>query len=178
MATRYGCKGARVGDDPIAERLRPGRLDVGKIRGAHHRNEDLRLAPFDCRADRRRDHSNPTGNLTGRYATNELQPKHFAHLAHGRSLCWHPVSPSESRRSGPEVGQQTHPTPGEIIPECGATSSRNGGARSSRNSGRHHPGTTGGFPPESAEFDSGFHCDRGGTVPLAMLAVFLEAKIA
>jgi hypothetical protein len=27
-------------------------------------------------------------------------------------------------------------------------------------------------------FDSGFHCDRGGTVPLAMLAVFLEAKIA
>jgi hypothetical protein len=27
-------------------------------------------------------------------------------------------------------------------------------------------------------FDNGFHCDRGGTVPLAMLAVFLEAKIA
>jgi len=27
-------------------------------------------------------------------------------------------------------------------------------------------------------FDGGFHCDRGGTVPLAMLAVFLEAKIA
>jgi hypothetical protein len=27
-------------------------------------------------------------------------------------------------------------------------------------------------------FDSGFHCDRGGTVPLAILAVFLEAKIA
>jgi hypothetical protein len=27
-------------------------------------------------------------------------------------------------------------------------------------------------------FDSGFHCDRGGTVPLAMLAFFLEAKIA
>jgi hypothetical protein len=27
-------------------------------------------------------------------------------------------------------------------------------------------------------FDSGFHCERGGTVPLAMLAVFLEAKIA
>jgi hypothetical protein len=25
---------------------------------------------------------------------------------------------------------------------------------------------------------SGFHCDRAGTVPLAMLAVFLEAKIA
>jgi hypothetical protein len=27
-------------------------------------------------------------------------------------------------------------------------------------------------------FDSGFHCDRGGTAPLALLAVFLEAKIA
>ena len=27
-------------------------------------------------------------------------------------------------------------------------------------------------------FDSGFHCDRAGTVPLAMLAVLLEAKIA
>ena len=27
-------------------------------------------------------------------------------------------------------------------------------------------------------FDSGFHCDRAGSVPLAMLAVFLEAKIA
>ena len=27
-------------------------------------------------------------------------------------------------------------------------------------------------------FDSGFHCNRAGTVPLAMLAVFLEAKIA
>jgi hypothetical protein len=27
-------------------------------------------------------------------------------------------------------------------------------------------------------FDGGFHCDRADTVPLAMLAVFLEAKIA
>ena len=27
-------------------------------------------------------------------------------------------------------------------------------------------------------FDSGFHYDRGGTVPLAMLVVFLEVKIA
>ena len=29
-----------------------------------------------------------------------------------------------------------------------------------------------------ALFDNGFHCDRGGTVALALLAVFLEAKIA
>ena len=41
----------------------------------------------DCRADRRRGHSNPTGDLAGRCATNELQPKHFAHVAYGRSLC-------------------------------------------------------------------------------------------
>jgi hypothetical protein len=39
-----GCKGARVGADPIADRLRPGRLDIGEARRAHHRDEDLRLA--------------------------------------------------------------------------------------------------------------------------------------
>ena len=33
-------------------------------------------------------------------------------------------------------------------------------------------------PKWGALFDSGFHCDRGGTVPLAILVVFLEAKIA
>ena len=30
-----------------------------------------------------------TGDLAGQYATNKLQPKNFAHLAHGRPLCWH-----------------------------------------------------------------------------------------
>ena len=39
-----GCKGARVGTDPIAERLCPGRLDIGEARRAHHCDEDLRLA--------------------------------------------------------------------------------------------------------------------------------------
>src|SRR5438445_9310845 len=39
-----GCKGARVGTDPIAKRLRPGSLDVGEARGTHHRDEDLCLA--------------------------------------------------------------------------------------------------------------------------------------
>jgi hypothetical protein len=39
-----GCKGARVGTNPIAKRLRPGRLDVGEVRGAHDRDEDLCLA--------------------------------------------------------------------------------------------------------------------------------------
>jgi hypothetical protein len=39
-----GGTGARVGADPITERLRPGRLDIGEARGAQHRDEDLRLA--------------------------------------------------------------------------------------------------------------------------------------
>jgi hypothetical protein len=33
----------RVRRDPIGEPLRPGRLDVGEVRSAHHRDEDLRL---------------------------------------------------------------------------------------------------------------------------------------
>jgi hypothetical protein len=53
------------------------------------------LEAFDRRPDCRCSHSNSTGDLTDRYATNELQPKNFAHLAHDRSLCWHPVSPLE-----------------------------------------------------------------------------------
>jgi hypothetical protein len=260
-----GGKRARMGADPIAERLRPGRLDVGKARGAHHRDEDLRLARLagqpvddhrhriagivdeqlvaahvglahrdrelafpdavqlaeagvavtlriardvlvpedrqrdmlalelamdvrpvglnltpmtllragigeqprlehgvghvlghrpaqassleasDCGADGRCCHPNPTGDLTDRYATNELQPKNFAHLAHGRPLCWHPVPPSESRRSGPESASRGTRPPGEIIPEWWATSSRNGGRDHLGIGGRHHPGTTGGF---------------------------------
>ena len=53
------------------------------------------LEASDRRPNCRCSHSNSTGNLTDRYATNELQPKNFAHLAHDRSLCWHPVSPLE-----------------------------------------------------------------------------------
>jgi hypothetical protein len=34
------------------------------------------------------------------------------------------------------------------------------------------------YPKWGTLFDSGFHCDRGAAVPLAMLTVFLEAKIA
>src|SRR5215472_90279 len=85
------------------------------------------LKASDRRADRRWGYPNPTGDLTGRYATNELQPKHFAHMAHGRSLCWHPVSPWEGQRSAPDsAGRGTRPR-----------------ARSSRNAGRHHLGTVG-----------------------------------
>jgi hypothetical protein len=87
------------------------------------------LEASDGRADRRRGHADPTGDLTVRYTANELQPKHFAHMAHGHSLCWHPVPPSESRRSGPESASR-------------GTGPR---ARSSRNGGRHHLGMAGGI---------------------------------
>src|SRR5205823_1173915 len=72
---------------------------------------------LDRRPHRRRSHANSTGNLTDRYATNELQPKNFAHLAHGRSLCWHPLPPLDSQRSGPESASTGTRPPGEIIPE-------------------------------------------------------------
>jgi hypothetical protein len=39
-----GGQGPRMRTDPIAELLRPGRLDIGEARGAHHRDEDMRLA--------------------------------------------------------------------------------------------------------------------------------------
>jgi hypothetical protein len=273
-----GGKGACVGTDPIAERLRPRRLDIGEARRAHHRHEDLRLAylagqPVDdhrhCVAgvideqlvaahvglahrdrelafpepiqlaearvavalgivrdvlvpqDRQRDvlalelamdhrpvrlglppvallaagigeqprlergvsqllgqrpaeagsleasdrgagcrcrHSNATGNLTGRYATNELQPKHFAHVAHGRSLCWHPVSPSKVE--GADLSR-----PAEA-PDPRAKSSRNGG--------RHHLGTVGeiisesvgGIIPERRAASAGIGTSRYAIPPL------------
>src|SRR6266508_1233751 len=72
-------------------------------------------------------------------ATNELQPKNFTHLAHGCSLCWHPVPPLwNNQRSGPESASTRHPgrdhlgMVGDIISEWRARSSRNGG--------RHHLG--------------------------------------
>jgi hypothetical protein len=50
-------RSAAVGTDPIADRLRPGRLDESEVRGAHHRDEDLRPAhlagqPVDDHRDR------------------------------------------------------------------------------------------------------------------------------
>jgi hypothetical protein len=68
-----------------------------------------------------------------------------AHLAHGRSLCWHPVPPLDSQRSGSESASRGAPTPGEIIPEWWATSSRKGGRDHLGMGGRHHPGMTGGL---------------------------------
>jgi hypothetical protein len=38
-----GCKGTRVGADPIGKPLRPGRLGVGEVRRPHDGDEDLRL---------------------------------------------------------------------------------------------------------------------------------------
>jgi hypothetical protein len=66
------------------------------------------------------------GDLTGRYATNELQPKHFADVAM--------VVLSAGMRSllrkaeGADLSQPAeHRAPGEIIPEWWAASSRNRG---------------------------------------------------
>src|SRR6266487_3228624 len=83
---------AAIGEQPRLER------GIGQLLGQRPAQAGS-LEALDCRANCRCRHSNPTGDLTGRYATNELQPKHFAHVAHGRSLCWHPVPPSETRRS-------------------------------------------------------------------------------
>src|SRR6185437_2181896 len=58
------------------------------------------LEALDRCPNRRRRHANPTSDLTSGYATNKLQPQNFAHLAHRRSLCWHPVPPLDSQRSG------------------------------------------------------------------------------
>ena len=77
----------------------------------------------------------PTGDLVVRQATDKLQSKNFAHLAHGRSLCWHSVPPLDSQESGPELASRGTRHPGEIIPEQWARSSRNGG--------RNYPGTVG-----------------------------------
>jgi hypothetical protein len=106
------------------------------------------LEAFDRRPNGRCSHSNSTGNLTDRYATNELQPKNFAHLAHDCSLCWHPVSPLEQPKERDLSRPAEAPaTPGEIIPEWWATSSRNGG--------RRHPGIVGGLLPESGILPGG-----------------------
>jgi hypothetical protein len=79
---------ASIGEQP---RLKHS---IGQLFGQRPSQTGSLQAP-DRLTHRRCRHSNATGDLTDRYATNELQPKNFAHLAHGRSLCWHPVSPLE-----------------------------------------------------------------------------------
>jgi hypothetical protein len=44
---------------------------------------------LERQSHRRRRHAKTPGDLAGRYATNKLQLKNFAHLAHGSPLCWH-----------------------------------------------------------------------------------------
>src|SRR5213593_2446574 len=127
-----------IGEQPGFER------GIGQLLGQRPAQAGS-LEATDRRPHRRRGHSDPTSDLTGRYATNELQPKNFAHLAHGRSLCWHPVPPLDSQRSGPESASRGTPPPGEVIPEWWATSSRNGGRDHLGIGGRHHPGMRGGF---------------------------------
>ena len=74
----------------------------------------------------------PEGDLTGRNATNKLQPKNFAHLADGRPLCGHPVLTSTAKgtdlsrpaeapitwaKSSPNGGRNYLRTVGDIIPQ-------------------------------------------------------------
>src|SRR5262249_29490517 len=79
---------AGVGEQPGLEG------GIGNLRGQRPPQPGTREA-FERCPDCRPAHSNPAGDLTGRYATNELQAQNFAHLAHGRSLCWHPAPPLE-----------------------------------------------------------------------------------
>jgi hypothetical protein len=63
-----GGQRARVDADPIAERLRPGRLDIGEVRGADHRDEDLRLAHLAGQP------ATNTGTMSPAQSTNSLSP--------------------------------------------------------------------------------------------------------
>jgi hypothetical protein len=101
---------AGVGKQPRLER------SIGQLLGQRPAQAGS-LEALDGRPHGRRGHANPAGDLTDRYATNELQPKNFAHLAHGRSLCWHPVPPLDSQRSGPESASRGTRPPGEMIPK-------------------------------------------------------------
>src|SRR5215471_12254767 len=85
---------------------------------------------------KRRPHRRCPGDLVGRYVTNELQPKNFAHVAHSHPLCWHPVSPSKVK--GADLSRPAEaPAPR---------------AKSSRNGGRHHSGIMGGFVRNAGGF--------------------------
>src|SRR5438093_5126970 len=63
-----GRKGARMGTDPIAQRLRAGRLDVGEARGAHDCDEDLRSA-------RSEEHTSELQSLTNLVCRRLLEKK-------------------------------------------------------------------------------------------------------
>ena len=83
--------------------LRPG---VGEQPRLKHRIGHLfrqrptqagRMETFKRRPHGRGSHSDPPSDLTGRYMTYELQPKNFAHMAHGDPLCWHSVPPWKTK---------------------------------------------------------------------------------
>ena len=51
---------AHMGAGPVRQRLRPGRLGIGEVRGAEHADENLRLADF---ARRRIDDADPLARI-------------------------------------------------------------------------------------------------------------------
>ena len=91
-----------------------------------------RPKPIDRRPRRRRRNPNAASDLSRRHA-RKLQAQNFAHLAHRRPLCRHPVPPLEQPK------ERTLNRPAE------APSTR---AKSSRIGGRDHLGTPGGIISE------------------------------
>jgi hypothetical protein len=75
--------------------------------------------------DGRRRHAEPPRDLVAGYAGG-LQSKHFAHLAHRRPLCWHPLPPGQK------------PKERTLSASAEAPSDR-------RLPGRHHSGFAGDF---------------------------------
>src|SRR5262245_47291283 len=70
------------------------------------------LKAFKRVANRRRRHTNATRNLPGSYASNQLQSKDFAHLAHARSLRRHCPRHCGCKEQGPESASRgTRGTP-------------------------------------------------------------------
>src|SRR6516165_6109916 len=98
--------------------------------------------------DTRRRNAEPPRDLVAGHAGG-LQSKHFAHLAHRRPLCWHPLPPGQKPKertlSAPAEAPSDRRLPGrhhsgtasEIISERRATSNWIGG--------RHHSGFAGDF---------------------------------
>jgi hypothetical protein len=105
----------------------------------------------------------------------------LAHLAHDRSLCWHPgLSFGTAKGARPESASRGTCHPGGIIPEWWATSSRIGG--------RHHSGIMGdllpnrqlcgGAEPEGKPSRSGksLHAQRVATQAVAGAGTTITAE--
>jgi len=72
--------------------------------------------------------SSPTAAQSHGSHPGRLQANHIAHMAHRKPLRWHPGPPSQKPKGGTVSEPEGASSPrGDIIPECWARSSRNGG---------------------------------------------------